>query len=77
MHKYKILGGTYSMAKETKAFKSTNAMIDFEGMKLVESTKDGQNVYCLEKILQEWNEVEGIAFNITLNKDILPDETEY
>ena len=65
------------MAKETKAFKATNAMIDFEGMKLIEFTKDAQNVYSLEKILQEWNGVEGIAFNITLNKDIEPDETEY
>lgn len=65
------------MAKETKAFKATNAMIDFEEMKLIETTKDGSNVYRLDKILQEWNGVDGIAFNITLNKDIEPDDVEY
>ena len=33
------------MAKQTRAFKATNAMIDKEKMVLVEFTKDGQNVY--------------------------------
>lgn len=65
------------MAKETRGFKATNAMIDFENMKLIEYTKDGTNVYLLNKVLQEWNGVEGISFNITLNQEIEPDERSY
>ena len=65
------------MAKKTRAFKATNAMIDREKMLLVEFTKDGQNVYNLNKILQDWNGVDGITFSITLNEDIEPDSTEY
>ena len=65
------------MAKRTRAFKATNAMIDKEKMVLVEFTKDGQNVYDLNKILENWNGVDGIAFNITLNEEIEPDDTVY
>ena len=65
------------MAKETRGFKATNAMLDVENMKLIEYTKDGTNVYLLNKILQEWNGVDGISFSITLNQEIKPDETEY
>lgn len=65
------------MAKQTRAFKATNAMIDKEKMVLVEFTKDGQNVYDLNKILENWNGVDGIAFNITLNEEIEPDDTVY
>ncbi len=65
------------MAKETRGFKATNAMLDVENMKLIEYTKDGTNVYLLNKILQEWNGVDGISFSITLNQEIEPDETEY
>ncbi len=52
-------------------------MLDVENMKLIEYTKDGTNVYLLNKILQEWNGVDGISFSITLNQEIEPDETEY
>jgi hypothetical protein len=65
------------LAKETRGFKATNAMLDVENMKLIEYTKDGTNVYLLNKILQEWNGVDGISFSITLNQEIEPDETEY
>lgn len=65
------------MAKETKAFKATNAMIDFKNMKLIETTKDGINVYLLDKILEDWDSVDGVAFSITQNKEIEPDEIEY
>ncbi len=65
------------MAKETRGFKATNAMLDVENMKLIEYTKDGTNVYLLNKILQEWNGVDGISFSITLNQEIEPDVTEY
>jgi hypothetical protein len=65
------------LAKETRGFKATNAMLDVENMKLIEYTKDGTNVYLLNKILQEWNGVDGISFSITLNQEVEPDETEY
>jgi hypothetical protein len=65
------------LAKETRGFKATNAMLDVENMKLIEYTKDGTNVYLLNKILQEWNGVDGISFSITLNQEIEPDDTEY
>ena len=65
------------MAKNQRGFKATNAMIDKENMKLVEFTKEGSNVYLLDKILADWNGVEGISFSITLNQEIAPDETEY
>jgi len=65
------------MAKSQKGFKATNAMIDKDAMKLVETTKDGVNVYSLNSILEEWNGIEGVAFSISLNKDIEPDSVEY
>ena len=51
--------------------------IDFEQRKLVETTKDGDLVYDLDKVLQDWNGVMGISFSIKLNQDIEPDSTEY
>lgn len=65
------------MAKNQRGFKATNAMIDRENMKIVETTKDGVNVFFIDKLLTEWNGVEGISFSIVLNEDAKPDETEY
>lgn len=65
------------MAKNSKGFKATNAMIDKENGKIVEYLKDGVNVYYIDKLLTEWNGVEGISVSITLNQDRVPDETEY
>lgn len=65
------------MAKNQMGFKATNAMIDKENMKIVEYVKDGVNVYHIDKLLTEWNGVEGISFSISLNKEREPDETEY
>lgn len=65
------------MAKNQRGFKATNAMIDEEKMLLVEFTKDGQNVYDLNKIIKEWSGIEGVAFNITLNEEVEPDSTVY
>lgn len=65
------------MAKMQKGFSATNCMIDFEERKLVETTKDGDLIYDLDKILQNWNGVMGITFSIKLNQDIEPDFTKY
>lgn len=65
------------MAKNSKGFKATNAMIDKESGKIIEYVKDGVNVYYIDKLLTEWNGVEGVSISITLNQDRVPDETEY
>ena len=77
-----VLGSTIkleddTLAKQSKGFKATNARIDWENKKLVETTRDGFNVYSLNKIFNEWHNVEGISLSISLNKDIEPDEDEY
>lgn len=65
------------MAKEQMGFKTTNSVIDKDERKIVETTKDGVNVFYIDKILEKWHGIEGISFAITLNKDVVPDETEY
>ena len=65
------------MAKNSKGFKATNAMIDKENGKIVEYVKDGVNVYFIEKLLTEWNGIEGLSISISLNQDREPDEVEY
>lgn len=65
------------MAKEQRGFKTTNSMIDASVGKIIETTKDGVNVFNIKQILEEWDGVEGIGFAITLNKDVEPHETEY
>lgn len=65
------------MAKNSRGFKATNAMIDKENGKIVEYLKDGVHVHFIDKLLTEWNGVEGIGISITLNQEREPDETEY
>ena len=68
------------MAKQSKDFSATNAMIDFEQMKIVEFSKkkdDPVKVYDLTKILEEWNKIEGISFKIGLSEDIEPESNTY
>lgn len=65
------------MAKNSRGFKATNAMIDKENGKIVEYMKDGVNVFFIENLLTEWNGIEGLNISITLNQDREPDETEY
>lgn len=68
------------MAKTTKDFSSSNSMIDFEGMKLIELPKkkdDPTKVYNLEDILKQFNGVEGITFTISTKQEIEPESNEY
>jgi hypothetical protein len=68
------------MAKTSKDFSASNAMIDFEQMKIVEFPKkkdDEVKVYDLTKILKEWNEIRGISFKIGLSEDIEPESNTY
>lgn len=61
------------MAKESRGFSATNCMIDAENMLLIETVKDGELTYDLNRIIQDWNGVTGISFSIKLNQDIEPD----
>lgn len=61
------------MAKENRGFSATNCMIDADEMLLIESTKNGDLIYDLDRIIKEWNGVTGISFSIKLNQDIKPD----
>ena len=77
-----VLGSTIkleddTLAKQSKGFKATNARIDWENKRLVETTKDGVKVYLLDNIFNSWHDVEGVSLSISLNKDIEPDEDEY
>lgn len=68
------------MAKSTRGFAATKAMIDISEngeMKLIEETKDETNVYNLKNILQQWNGVQGISFQISLKEDVEPDSNTY
>jgi len=68
------------MAKQSKDFSASNAMIDFKQMKIVEFPKkkdDEVKVYDLTKILEEWNKIEGISFKIGLSEDIEPESNTY
>lgn len=65
------------MAKNQRGFKATNAVIDYENMKIVENTKDGVNVFFIDRLFKEWDGVEGISFSIVLNEDAKPDANEY
>ena len=61
------------MAKENRGFSATNCMIDAENMLLIETVKDGELTYDLNRIIRDWNGVTGISFSIKLNQDIEPD----
>lgn len=68
------------MAKTTRDFKATNAMIDLEQMKIVEFPKkkdDTTKVYDLLNELKKWDKVEGISFTISLSEEIEPESEEY
>jgi hypothetical protein len=68
------------MARTTLDFNANNAVIDFEEMKIIELPKkkdDPTKVYDLNKILQQFNGVEGITFKISTQQDVEPDSTEY
>ena len=55
------------MAKSNKTVTYSKATIDKESGTITESLKDGDNIYYLENILDEWDGVAGIT--ITIKKD--------
>jgi len=65
------------MAKSKNEIKFTNAEINWDDKKIIESTKDGVLVYDLNKIMKEWDGKDGLSMTIFQNLEIEADETEY
>jgi len=65
------------MAKSKNEIKFTNAEINWDDKKIIESTKDSVLVYDLNKIMKEWDGKDGLSMTIFQNLEIEADETEY
>lgn len=65
------------MAKRTKRVSINNAKIVYDEGKIIETTKDGNMVYDLHKILRDFDNLEGVKFSIAQDVEIEPDDIEY
>lgn len=62
------------MAKVTRTASFTKAVINKEDMTITEYSKDETRVYSLEKLIEDWDGVEGISLTIKQDNDIPADE---
>ena len=62
------------MAKASKAIAFKNAVIDKTEGTITEFTKDDTKVYSIEKLLEDWDQVEGISLTIKQDDDVPADE---
>lgn len=62
------------MAKSSKSASFTSAVISKEDMTITEYKKDTTKVYNLDKILSDWDGVEGISLTIKQDNEIPADE---
>lgn len=62
------------MAKASKSIAFKNAVIDKAEGTITEFTKDDTKVYSIEKLLEEWDQVEGISLTIKQDDDVPADE---
>ena len=62
------------MAKETKSIAFKNATINIDDMTITEFTKDDTKVYDLKKVLQDWDNIDGISLTIKQDNDVPADE---
>lgn len=60
----------------TKSMKFKNATISREDMTITELSRDEERVYSLENVLREWDGIENISINISLNSEISEDAEE-
>lgn len=65
------------MAKIKDELKFSNATIDKDQKKIIETTKDGVLVYDIDTVLENWYGREGISITFSQNIDIKPSSTEY
>lgn len=62
------------MAKTTKTTSFSKAVISTNDMTITEYNKDDTKVYSIEKLLSEWNGIEGISLTIKQDSDIPSEE---
>lgn len=62
------------MAKASKSIAFKNAVIDKAEGTITEFTKDDTKVYSIEKLLEDWNQIEGISLTIKQDDDVPADE---
>ena len=62
------------MAKASKSIAFKNAVIDKAEGTITEFSKDDTKVYSIEKLLEEWDQVEGISLTIKQDDDVPADE---
>lgn len=62
------------MAKASKSIAFKNAVIDKGEGTITEFTKDDTKVYSIEKLLEDWDQVEGISLTIKQDDDVPADE---
>jgi len=62
------------MAKASKSIAFKNATIDKSEMTITEITKDDTKVYSLDKLIEDWDGIEGISIVIKKDADVPADE---
>ena len=62
------------MAKASKSIAFKNAVIDKAEGTITEFTKDDTKVYSIEKLLEDWDQVEGISIVMKKDADVPADE---
>lgn len=62
------------MAKASKSIAFKNATIDKEERTITEFTKDDTKVYSLDKLIEDWDGIEGISIVIKKDADVPADE---
>lgn len=62
------------MAKTSKSIAFKNATIDKAEGTITEFTKDDTKVYSIEKLLEDWDQIEGISLTIKQDDDVPADE---
>lgn len=62
------------MAKASKSIAFKNAVIDKDEMTITEFSKDDTKVYSLNKVIEDWDGIEGISLTIKQDNDVPADE---
>ena len=68
------------MATKPLGVNLTNCVIDWEAGLIIEYPKkkdDSVKVYNIEKLISQFNGVEGISFSISGKIEVTPDDTKY
>lgn len=62
------------MAKASKSIAFKNAVIDKTEGTITEFTKDDTKVYSLDKLIEDWDGIEGISIVMKKDADVPADE---